>query len=52
MLDDKIEDVIKSGADALVACDMSCLMHIGGGLSRRGSTVRPMHLAQLLCPGE
>jgi L-lactate dehydrogenase complex protein LldE len=51
MLDDKVEDVLNSGADALVACDMSCLMHIGGGLSRRGSAVRPMHLAQLLCPG-
>ena len=52
MLDDKVEDVVKSGADVLVACDMSCLMHIGGGLSRRGVAVRPMHLAQLLCPQE
>ena len=50
MLDDKVDDVVKSGADALVACDMSCLMQIGGGLSRRGSEVRPMHLAQLLYP--
>ena len=52
MLDDKVKDVMDSGADTLVACDVSCLMHVGGGLSRRGSTVRPMHLAQLLCPND
>ena len=52
MLDDKVKDVVKSGADAVVACDVSCLMHIGGGLSRQGSAVRPVHLAQLLCPGD
>ena len=49
MLQDKVEAVARSGADALVACDMSCLMHIGGGLSRKDVPTRPMHLAQLLC---
>ncbi len=48
MLADKVDDVAKTGAGTLVACDMSCLMHIGGSLSRRGIPVRPMHLAQLL----
>ena len=48
MLEDKVENVVKTGAGALVACDMSCLMHIGGALSRRDIDVRPMHLAQLL----
>lgn len=50
MLDDKVDDVAQTGAEVLVSCDMSCLMHIGGGLSRRGLSVRPAHLAQLLCP--
>ena len=50
MLDDKLEDLLKTGADTLVACDVSCLMHIGGGLSRQGIDVRAMHLAQLLEP--
>jgi len=37
-----------SGADRLVSCDLGCLLHIGGGLHRRGSTIRVQHLAQLL----
>ena len=40
MLDAKIESILASGADAVCACDASCLMHIGGGLRRRGSQVR------------
>ena len=48
ILEDKLNNIAGTGADAVVGCDMSCLMHIGGGLSRRGVEVRPMHLAQLL----
>ena len=50
MLKDKLDSVAKTGADTVVACDMSCLMHMAGGLSRMGADVRPMHLAQLLEP--
>ena len=50
MLEDKLADLAHTGADTLVACDMSCLMHIGGALSRRRSGIRTMHLAQLLEP--
>jgi L-lactate dehydrogenase complex protein LldE len=32
----------------LAATDGSCLMHIGGGLVRRASPVRTMHLAEIL----
>ena len=48
MLEDKLNNIVASGAQVVVACDMSCLMHIGGGLSRRGIDVKPMHLAQLV----
>ena len=48
MLADKVENVIGSGADTLVSCDMGCLMQIGGGLSRQGSEVKVRHLAQVL----
>ena len=37
MLDDKLAAIEASGADVVCACDSSCLMHIGGGLRRRGS---------------
>jgi L-lactate dehydrogenase complex protein LldE len=45
---DKVDDVLASGAEVLTAADTSCLMHIGGLLSRRGSPVRVMHLAEIL----
>ena len=48
MLEDKIRNTIDTGADAVVACDSSCLMQIRGGLERRGAAVRSMHLAELL----
>ena len=34
MLADKMRHVLSTGAEALTAGDASCLMHIGGGLSR------------------
>ena len=48
MLQDKIDRICKSGADTVVACDSSCLMHIAGGLSKQGIEVQAVHLAQLL----
>jgi len=48
MLDEKLEAIAGSGADTVCACDSSCLMHIGGGLRRRGLPVRPVHLAEIL----
>jgi L-lactate dehydrogenase complex protein LldE len=48
MLDDKLSAIERSGAEAVTAVDTSCLMQIGGGLSRRGSPVRTLHLAEIL----
>src|SRR5216684_2088161 len=48
ILDQKIEAIERAGVDAVVAGDASCLMQIGGRLSRKGSNVRVMHLAELL----
>ena len=45
---DKVTDVVATGAAVLASADTSCLMHIGGLLSRRGSPVRTMHLAEIL----
>jgi L-lactate dehydrogenase complex protein LldE len=44
----KLQNVEATGADCLVACDAGCLMQIGGGLSRSGSRVKAVHLAQIL----
>ena len=48
MMNRKLDAIEASGAEVLTACDQSCLMHIGGGLRRRGSSVRVLHLAELL----
>jgi L-lactate dehydrogenase complex protein LldE len=51
MGEDKAAAVEASGAEVLVAGDRSCLMHIGGVLSRNGSPVRTLHLAEVLAAG-
>jgi L-lactate dehydrogenase complex protein LldE len=48
ILDQKIEAIERAGVDAVVSGDASCLMQIGGRLSRKGSRIRVMHLAELL----
>ena len=45
---DKVDAIVASGAEVLASADTSCLMHLGGLLSRRGSQVRVMHLAEIL----
>ncbi len=50
VLDKKLASVEASGADCVVACDAGCLMQMAGGLTRRGSRVRAVHLAELLDP--
>jgi L-lactate dehydrogenase complex protein LldE len=52
ILDHKIEAIQKAGVRAVVSADVSCLMQIGGRLSRNGSAVRAMHLAELLASQE
>jgi L-lactate dehydrogenase complex protein LldE len=48
MLADKCASVEQTHADFCTALDPSCLLQIGGGLSRRGAGARPVHLAQIL----
>jgi L-lactate dehydrogenase complex protein LldE len=49
---DKARHVRDTGAEVLVAGDNSCLMHIGGLLSRQRAGVRVMHLAEILAATE
>ena len=48
MLADKMRNVLGTGAEVATAGDSSCLMHIGGGLSRLSSGTRVVHLAEIL----
>ena len=48
MLADKMAGVLATRAEVCAASDSSCLMHIGGGLSRLNTGVRTVHLAEIL----
>jgi L-lactate dehydrogenase complex protein LldE len=48
MLADKMRNVLSAGAEVCTAGDSSCLMHIGGGLSRLRAGTRTVHLAEIL----
>ncbi|ABK69602.1 (Fe-S)-binding protein [Mycolicibacterium smegmatis] len=52
MLADKMTHILETGAEVCSAGDSSCLMHIGGGLSRLRSGVRTVHLAEILAGAE
>ncbi len=52
MLSDKIRCVLDTGAEICTAGDNSCLMHIGGALSRQRTGVRCLHLAEILASTE
>jgi L-lactate dehydrogenase complex protein LldE len=55
ILSDKCRNILATGAEVCTAVDPSCLLHIGGGLSRMGVApapgrrgVRAVHLAEIL----
>ena len=48
MLSDKINNVVATGADTVVSCDMGCLMNVEGALARQGSSLQVRHLAEIL----
>ncbi len=52
MLGDKVRTVLDTGAEVCVSADNSCLMQIGGALSRQRAGVRPMHIAEVLAQTE
>jgi L-lactate dehydrogenase complex protein LldE len=52
MLTDKMADVLSTRAEVCTAGDASCLLHIGGGLSRLRAGTRTVHLAEILASTE
>jgi len=52
MLTDKIRSILDTRAEVCTGFDCSCLMHIGGGLSRQRAGVKTLHLAEVLAATE
>jgi len=48
MLARKLDNIEASGAGTVVGGDLSCLLHIAGGLHRRGSSIEVRHIAEIL----
>jgi len=48
MVTDKAADIAATGADAVLAGDLGCLLNIAGKLSRLGSPVEVRHIAEVL----
>ena len=48
ILQRKLDAIESTGAQAVVGCDASCLLHIGGGLHRRGLPIETKYIAELL----
>ncbi|MGZ6317097.1 MAG: heterodisulfide reductase-related iron-sulfur binding cluster, partial [Anaerolineales bacterium] len=48
MLKRKMKNLEATQSPTLVVCDAGCLMHIQGGLHRRGMSQRVVHIAEVL----
>ncbi len=48
MMNEKLDSVQATGARMLIAGDAGCIMHMQGGLRRRGQDTEVVHIAQLL----
>lgn len=48
MAEEKIDNIVATGADLCTGGDASCLMHLGGVMSRRKTGVRTVHFAEIL----
>ena len=51
MLDRKCRALEKSGAEVVASCDAGCLLHLAGGMRRRGMKLQACHVAELLNDG-
>lgn len=48
MVETKIQQVIETGAETLLAGDMGCLLNMAGKLQREGASIRVRHVAEVL----
>lgn len=51
LADEKVENILSTGADTVTGCDHGCLMNISDAMGRRGSTVQVKHIAAVLAEG-
>jgi L-lactate dehydrogenase complex protein LldE len=52
MVDEKLDQIVETGADYVVSTDLGCLMNIAGRCERRKLPIQTLHLAELLDRGQ
>ena len=48
LMENKVRDIVASGADTIVTCEPGCLMNVADGLHKASAKVRAMHIIDLL----
>ncbi|VXB00834.1 (Fe-S)-binding protein [Citricoccus sp. K5] len=48
MAEEKIDNIVSTGAELCTGGDASCLLHLGGAMSRRGTEAATVHFAEIL----
>ncbi len=48
MVDEKVDDILQTGAELVLGGDLGCLMNISGRLTRRGHNIEVRHIAEVL----
>jgi L-lactate dehydrogenase complex protein LldE len=48
MVDQKVDNALKTGADYIISTDLSCLMHIDGYIRKKEFPIQTMHIADVL----
>ena len=51
MADQKIINATATQADYIISTDLSCLMHIDGCIKNKNSSLKTMHIADVLANG-
>ena len=51
MAEQKIDNVIKTGASCIISTDMSCIMQLAGVIKQQNLTIETMHLADVISSG-
>ncbi len=51
MAERKVKSIEETGAEYLTSSDLSCLMNLGGVLSRLGIDIKPVHIVEILAEG-
>ena len=48
MVQDKIDDIVRTGAPLVLSGDCACLMHIGGAMEKCRLGLQSRHIAQFI----